>query len=257
MISIVSAYYNRKDLLFNTLKSLENSNYKDFEFITIDDCSDDEHRIEDFKNIFPFLKVIRLEKKDKWYVNPCVVFNKGFKEVKGDIVIIQNPECLHVGDILEFAKNIKENEYFSFGCYSLTKEKTEQITKNVIENNFKIDDIKKTINTKPRSVTSDGDDGWYNHPMLRPGGYHFCSAITKKNLDDMGGFDENFALGIAYDDDEFLYRIRKKNLNVKIIDNPFVAHQWHYDSNNYQHLNATELINRNRMLFYSMINKNN
>lgn len=252
MISIVSAYYNRKDLLFNTLKSLENSKYKDFEFIIVDDCSDDEHRVEDFKDIFPFLKIIRLEKKDKWYVNPCVVFNIGFKEVKGDIVIIQNPECLHVGDILDTTSKIKEDEYISFGCYSLTKEKTEKISKNIISG-----DIKNIINTNPRVITFDGDDGWYNHSQFRPAGYHFCSAITKKNLDDLGGFDENFALGIAYDDDEFLFRIKKKNMDIKIIDEPFVAHQWHYGTNNYQQLNATELINRNRTLFYNMLNKNN
>lgn len=39
----------------------------------------------------------------------------------------------------------------------------------------------------------DGLDCWYNHSVTNPKGYHFCSAITRKNLYDLGGFDERFA----------------------------------------------------------------
>ena len=254
MISIVSAYHNRKQLLYNTLKTIEPF-YKNenFEFILVDDCSDEEHRVEEYSSLFPFLKVIRLEKKDKWYVNPCVVFNKGFKESKGDVVIIQNPECLHVGDVLKVAESIKDDEYISFGCYSISKDKTELVTNN-IESGL---DIFNTIRPELKSVGSDGDNGWYNHPNIRPVGYHFCSAITKKNLVELGGFDERFAMGIAYDDNEFLLRIQKKGLKIKITSFPFVIHQWHYSSHNYEHLNTNELIKRNRDLLNITINDPN
>jgi len=258
MISIVSAYYNRKDLLFNTLKSLENSNHKDFEFIVVDDCSDDEHRVEDFENIFPFLKVIRLEKKDKWYINPCVVFNVGFKQVKGNIVVIQNPECLHIGDVLDVASKIKEDEYISFGCYSINKEKTEKLIDLFYDKenkNLSIDSLLRIIEPEYRSVGSDGDNGWYNHPLIRPVGYHFCSAITKKNLDDLGGFDERYAMGIAYDDNEFLQRINKKGLKIKITTYPFVTHQWHYSGHNYQNMDTNALIKKNKDLLNITINE--
>jgi glycosyltransferase involved in cell wall biosynthesis len=256
MISIVSAYHNRKNLLFNTLKSLENSNYKDFEFILVDDCSDDQHRVEEFCELFPFLKIVRLEKKDKWYINPCAVFNKGFKEVKGEIVIIQNPECLHIGDVLSFASKIKDEEYISFSCYSINKEKTENLT-NLIHNTNDLNNesLLKLIQPEYKSVGSDGDNGWYNHPVMRPVGYHFCSAITTKNLYDLGGFDERYAMGISYDDDEFLIRIRKKGLKIKIITHPFVTHQWHYSGHNYQNMNINELVKKNRDLLQITINQ--
>ena len=108
MISIVSAYYNRKDLLINTLESLKNSEVKDYEYIVVDDVSSDEHRIEDLQELYPNLKVIRINKEDKWWVNPCIPYNIGFKQIKGDIVIIQNPECKHMGDIMKEALKITD-----------------------------------------------------------------------------------------------------------------------------------------------------
>jgi GT2 family glycosyltransferase len=248
MISIVTAYHNRKDLFLNTLKTIDKfKGNNEIEVIAVDDCSSEEHRIEDLVDIFPFLKVIRIEKENKWYINPCVVFNIGFKEVKGDVIIIQNPECLHVGDVISEASKINENEYLSFGCYSMDRNKTEVI-KNYLMGDFELDLLLNNIEPNHRPVTSDGENGWYNHSMLRPVGYHFCSAISKKNLHDLGGFDERFANGIAYDDNEILIRIQKKGLNIKIVNQPFVAHQWHYSSHNYQHLNVNELINKNRGL---------
>jgi GT2 family glycosyltransferase len=171
----------------------------------------------------------------------------GFKEVKGDVIIIQNPECIHIGDLIEKASKIGENEYFSFGCYSINQEKT-NLLKNSLEKDFELETLLNVIEPNYEPVTHDGDNGWYNHSIIRPVGYHFCSAITKKNIDDLGGFDERFAHGIAFDDNEILVRIQKKGLNVKIINNPFVVHQWHYSSHNYEHLNVHELIDKNRKL---------
>jgi len=110
---------------------------------------------------------------------------------------------------------------------------------------------------KNSGITHDGGDGWYNHSIYRPVGYHFCSAIYKSQLDELGGFDERYAEGIAFDDNELLVRIQKKGLNIKIIDQITVLHQWHYSSNNYQNLNASSLIEKNRQLFYNItLNEN-
>lgn len=248
MISIVTAYHNRKKLFINTLKTIDKfKGNNEIEVIAVDDCSSEEHRIEDLEKTFSFLKVIRIEKENKWYVNPCAVFNMGFKKAKGDVIILQNPECIHIGDVIEKASKINENEYLSFGCYSIDENKTSLVT-NYLEKEFELDTILNIIEPNYRPVSHDGDNGWYNHSFLRPVGYHFCSAITKKNLDDLGGFDERFAHGIAFDDNELLLRIQKKGLKLKIVNNPFVAHQWHYSTHNYTHLNVHELIDKNRKL---------
>jgi GT2 family glycosyltransferase len=255
MVSIVTAYHNRKKLFLKTLESIEKSQYKDIEVIVVDDGSSDEHRLEDILPKYPFLKLIRLENKDKWYVNPCVPYNVGFKEAKGDIIIIQNPECYHFHDVISYAvENLKKEDYFSFSCYSLDRDSTENID-STLTRSFIVN----------KSITSDGDNGWYNHSLYRPVGYHFCSAIHKENLDDLGGFDERYADGIAFDDNELLVRINKKGLKIKIIDTHTVLHQWHYSSNNYQKVNAQTLIEKNRRLLNEVtmresgwrVNKNN
>lgn len=241
MISIVTAYHNRRDLFINTLDSIEESEVNDYEIIVVDDSSDDENRLEDLIVRYPKLKIIRIENEDKWWVNPCINFNIGFKEAKGDIIILQNPECKHYGDVLKKSLEINDNTYFSFACYSIDEDTTYN-KKELI------------INNKPAS--KDGDLSWYNHSQFRPKGYHFCSVITKKNLDKLNGFDERYATGIAYDDDEFIYRVKNLPLQVSIIDYPFVIHQWH-KSVNYNHLDATTLINKNKDLYFNNTLNNN
>lgn len=228
MISIVTAYYNRKQLFVNTLRSIKQQNSKDLlEVIAVDDGSEENERLEDLVSEFPFLKVIRLEKKNKWYHNSCIPFNIGFRAAKGDKIIIQNPECFHYGNILDYTENnLVQNTYLSFGCFSLDKDST-----NTIDEIFTEKKTEEVIKKNNDFARNDGDAGWYNHSLYRPKAYHFCTAITRNDLQSLGGFDELYALGIAYDDDEFLSRIKKKNLEINFIDEELVLHQNHYSPN--------------------------
>ncbi|MDV3864665.1 hypothetical protein CMU00_05155 [Elizabethkingia anophelis] len=263
-ISIVTAYYNRKKLFENTLSSISrqlNTKSSDLEVIAVDDGSDENERLEDLIEKYPFLKVIRLEKKGKWYFNSCIPFNIGFKEAKGDIIILQNPECLHYGNIINFVQNhLNDNNYLSFACFSLGIESTHNLD-TLLQHPEKIQTLMDDNNV---GYIGDGLDCWYNHSVTNPKGYHFCSAITRKNLYDLGGFDERFARGIAFDDNEFLHRVHLKGLEVKIIDSPIVLHQNHYskisyttdrnllDDETYQ--KRLKLAERNRVL-YELVTK--
>ena len=125
MISIATTYYNRKNQFINTLKSLQKSSIKDFEVIVVDDASDDDQRIEDLQNEFKFLKVFRINKNEKKFHNPCIGFNLAFSKCSGDVIIIQNAECLHYSDILKLTlEKITNNNYLSFACYSIDNETT-------------------------------------------------------------------------------------------------------------------------------------
>jgi|SRR6185437_6623459 len=224
-VSIVTAYYNRRKLFYNTLVKLRHSTFTDFEVIAVDDGSDEENRLEDLEKEFPFLKVIRLEPKDKWYGNACIPFNIGFRAAKGEIVVLQNPECLHYGNVLGYVvENLKPNDYISFACYSLDKETTDMLDGS----NVAAIDSTMTIDFQPRKVGFDGDLGWYNHSTIHPRGFHWGAAIHRDDLMALRGFDERFAMGIAYDDCEFLFRIKQKGMNFKIVDHPCVLHQNHY-----------------------------
>ena len=244
-ISIVTAYHNRKQLFYNTLKSISKSSIKDIEVVVVDDGSNEEHRLEDLTQEFPYLKIIRLEKKDKWYVNPCIPYNIGFKYATGDIIIIQNPECYHTSDILKYTlDNIDEETYIAFGCYSLDKEKTNLLTQNNTTNN-PLDLVGPLI---PSRIHIEGALGWYNHPTIRPVAYHFCSAITRSNLNKLNGFDERYAMGIGFDDNEILCRVKRIPLRVNITESPIVLHQNHYDEH-YLAYSRPELASKNRDLY--------
>jgi glycosyltransferase involved in cell wall biosynthesis len=222
MISVVTAYFNRKQLFVNTLKSIEKSKYKDFEVIAVDDGSREEERLEDLK--FPFLRVVRIEPKDKWYFNSCIPYNRGIAQAKGDIIVLQNPECYHYDDILSYAvKNVDDSNYVAMSCYSINKD-------------MDIKESVKRFKTLPQRSVIDYV-GWYNHAVYRPVYYHFCAALTMKNLNILGGFDERFAMGVGYEDNEFIDRVSRLRLKMAIPD-VSVIHQWHpkvYDLINRSH----------------------
>jgi len=225
MISIVTAYYNRKTLFHKTLYSIARFQYSEqIEIIAVDDGSRDEERIEDLQKEFLFLKVIRLEKSEKWYQNSCIPFNEGFRHVKGDKIIIQNPECYHFDNVIEYTfKNLKDKDYLSFSCFALDKTTTDSYEVSYPEN------IVKTCISNPELPTSSVNGNfWYNHSQYKPEAYHFCVALTKKNLENLQGFNEALALGIAYDDNELVKRV-KNTLNIKFVDDILVLHQNHYN----------------------------
>lgn len=219
MISIVMSYYNRLPLLRHTLKTISFSKEKKFEIIIVDDFSSNEHRLISIEKEFPgmSIKIIEMSKiyESKTYCNPCVPFNVGFRESQGDAILIQNPECCHVGDLLKFsAKNINDEDYLIFNCYGSSQKDLKKIHKG------------QELNiTATKKKSSNGY--WYNHGIYRPKGYHFASVISRNNLKKLNGFDERFAMGKCYDDDEFLFRIKTLGLNLKFIDEPWVIHQWH------------------------------
>lgn len=253
MISIVTAYYNRRALLIRTLDSLKvNNGNVDFEMIVVDDGSNEEERLEDLEKTYSFLRVHRLEPKDKWYSNPCIPFNIGFELAKGDKIILQNPECYHFDNILEYVeKNLKANVYLSFGCFSLDKENTDNDSLFFDRNN-----IKKILADSAHTVQMDGGLGWYNHSKFRPCSYHFCTAILAKDLVDLGGFDPRYALGHGCDDDDLIFRIRLKKMNIKYVDDTIVLHQNHYikpisiEEQKVKYLNRAA--ERNKLIFESI-----
>lgn len=215
-ISIVMAYYNRRELFKKTLVSISLSKCEDFELIAVDDGSREEERIEDLIEQFPFMKVIRVELKDKWYFNSAMPFNLGIAKAKGDIIVLQNPECYHHLDALSrFIEEVDNTNYVTAVCYSMNKNETEN---NIWE-----------MRNDPTC--------WYNSSS-RPVYFHFCAAMTKENMQKLGGFDERYAMGIGYDDNDFVDRIGRLGLRKIISDNIWVFHQWHpkvYDLANPTH----------------------
>ena len=230
MISIVMSYYNRISQLRFTLKSIQEQSPTDFEIVIVDDYSSKEHSLDNLKNEFNFLnlKIIKMQDlfSKKFYVNPSIPYNVGFRNSTGDKIIIQNPECCHVGNILKYVEeNLTDDVYLSFHCYACNKTELAELH----QTNY-LDLTKAT-------------GKWYNHKIHRPASFHFTTAISRKNLIELNGFDEKYATGYNYDDAEFIERIKLLGLKIDFVENPYVIHQHHGKLYNKNPLNPEQIQN--------------
>ena len=85
-----------------------------------------------------------------------------------------------------YAKNnLKENEYFSFSCFNTNNVDCTNKLLNSNDKSALINDkefLRSNVDDKIKSIKV----CWYNHPTIRPTGYHFYNAIYKSKLDILG-----------------------------------------------------------------------
>lgn len=250
MISIVMAYFNRRQQILNTLQNFQEfyaSRY-DFEVIIIDDDSSPEHQLINdlFSFTFPIkYHIISKQEKGK-RVNSCIPFNKGLEMTTGNIIIIQNPECCHMTDILAHVlENLGKDDYFSYSCFSGNSSETSK--KIIQKKQLTTDIVKENLQIKPYS--------WYNHPKEKPSGYHFCSALHKSVLDKAGGFDIRLQWGYAFEDDLFLHNVQKHaKLFIVPPEQGWVLHQYHEsDKNRVKNRQLHRLWKRNEAIFKNTV----
>lgn len=255
--SIVMGYYNRKSQIINTLNNFQQNyiGYK-FEVIIVDDNSSPEHRLDDLLPTysFPIKHIVITEDEKGDRINPCITYNRGIRVAEGKYLIIQNPECMHVGNILQYVENnLTENQYIAFSCFNVNNA---ELSDALVEDINLIND--RNFREKNARIMQE----WYNHPVYRPVHYHFCAAIYNDNIKMIGGFDENFANGHSYDDNEILLSI-EKNLKLEIKTIPpescFVIHQWH--SRDAENRFTQEEFNRklikNKTLYHKYVEEHN
>ena len=223
MISIVIPYYNRRQLLINVLQSIDHfKKDRAIETIIVDDGSDKEHQIKDIKELFPNLNInlIVLERTLKWRVG-CIAINEGLNAVKGNIVLLNSSECIHIGDIIGHVyENITSTNYISYSTYQSIPE----LNSIFCDINWGKDSALKTLIRRMKPFKND----WQVHSKKPAVTYiPFCAALTRKNMEVLSGYDERFVEGVGYDDYDFTDRLKNMGLKLKVVDNPFVVHQWH------------------------------
>jgi hypothetical protein len=179
---------------------------------------------------FP-IKIISLKGPKTWW-NPCYAFNVGFSEAKGDIVMMNQCECCHHGDMISKASEIDDNMYLTFQAYSAGAEKSDNIRRMPSDANLYQwieGSISPMINGEPR--WDQNREGWWNHIVYRPTRFHWLSAISNSNLKKLKGFDERYSQGWWYDDNEILLRMERLGLNISICgdESLYVVHQHHVE----------------------------
>lgn len=214
-ISIVIQYYNRKPLLLNTLRAIQNSKIKqDIEVIITDDASTLDHDISNIPELFSDLNIIlfRFEKIEKWWHCPVIPANKGISLASGDIVVLLGAECMPIGDVMtDIVSRIKLNSYLVYSTLALNEHDTASLNHMTYE-----------------EICNNPFNGfWYQHSQTNNHGFNFCTAIMRDDLLELGGFDERYGWGVDYGDADFVLRLKRKGMEFITIDNPFVYHQHH------------------------------
>lgn len=263
MISIVMPYKNRRVQLIRTLHTINNSVEKDLEIIIVDDASVKAEKVLDLVDMFDMdIKVIEVTKEQRTWNSCSIPFNMGFKAARGNIILMQSPECLHVGDVLAYTKaHINKGRYICFACYAISEKNMKHFER--------IDFLKEKANRLPRRlIKACGTmpliersrrwmgNIWYCHPKHRSWAPHFTSAMMRKVLlEEFGGFDERYKDGFDYEDTEFYHRIKKSNVEIIVpepTEAPFVIHQFHKGTNKIKNKKKVQM---NTDLFHNVTEK--
>ncbi len=268
-VSIVMSYYNRKEQTIYTLDGFERmySGKYNFEVILVDDNSTPDNRLDNILSKYSYpIKYIYITKEEKGErVNPCSAYNKGFENISADteVVIIQNPECFHYTDLIDKMGYLDFDKiyYTTLVMSSPSFEQNDYIISNKYMSKEKMISYLEDKHVESETVYK-YSKGWYNHPSCpntENHHLHFCSIISKSKLDLLGGFDETYANNYWYDDNEFLFRI-KKILKPEFLMDSLVIHLYHEngsDMHNTEHIIASREINKLKYEELKNTEKNN
>jgi glycosyltransferase involved in cell wall biosynthesis len=217
-IVVCMPYFDRQFQLDKTLATIAKSRHTDFSVVIVDDNSP-----RDIVRPYLPFKVDIIKLREKSWTNCAPVWNIGFAKALSynpDIIVLQSPECYHVGDLISNAEKIvTDRNYLAFGCFRLNEKTT-----------FSKHDIFKLAASHNYGVGSEWDEddnAWWNHPIYNEVPQYWGTAISARNLVNLNGIDERFAHGYAYEDGYFVHQVKNLGLRIDITAYPFVVHQWH------------------------------
>lgn len=201
-ISIVMTASNRSIQTYFTLKTIQNSSYKEVQIIIVDESDKDAITKEEL-NKYPFyIDFISINTLKKNWINPLVNYNIGFKYIKGSLVIIQNAEVCHIGDVLAFlGKEMVKDNYYICDVKASKSLKTNNIIYKSDTNTIDIYNLKNIFKKWYQCRTNKRD-------------LHFLTGMTIDTFNKVKNFSYDYTLGVNYDDDDFLMKIKSKNIQI-------------------------------------------
>jgi len=187
---------------------------KDYEVIVMEDRKNIEEKTEHLllkntiKIFSPFIKINHIETDFKPSCAPCRMFNLGARKAMGNFLVLTNPECLHLTNVLEgFDLALKENP------------------------NLYV--IAAVLNAAYNGIVDKFEDfrykmiGWYQHSKHRNRRLHFCSVLSRGLYNRIGGFDEGYANGFGREDVDFLRNLIANKIAVVTRDDVIAVHMEH------------------------------
>lgn len=181
-VSVIIPTYNREDFVEETIQSVLNQTYKDFEVIVVDDGSTDntKKKLEKFNSK---IKLIEQKKSER-----AIARNNGVKNANGEYIAFLDSDDLWHKDKLEKQVEVldKNKEYILIYCQCL----------RINENGLTIKPAKRQLN---------GYSGYVYEKLLMRNFITSPTPLVKKGyLEKINGFHTKY---IPYEDWEFWLRL--------------------------------------------------
>ena len=223
--------YNRSNLLKETIESILNQTFKDFEIIVVDNYSIDnteevvksynDNRIKYFKN--------------KNY--GLIAINKNFaiKQSSGEYIASCDD------DDLWFPKKLEKQ---------LTEFEKDESIGLVCSNGFYL-----YKNDKKRKIFNSRDTYFSFKKLLKINKIICCSVLIKKNVfDDIGIFDDDNPKIFTAEDYELWLRISKK-YKIRYIDKPLIKYRIHGNNLSKKHLFGEKVLKVDDEIYKGLLSK--
>ena len=213
MISIIVPNYNKSNYILDTLQSIENQNFKNWECFIIDDNSND-NSVSLIKNFIKTKSKFNLIVNDKNY-GASYCRNLGINQSKGEYIIFLDADDIILPDCFSNRiKKISNNKTLDFAVFPMGTFYENIGDSNSIWNNFNGNHLHRFL----------------SHDLP----WAICSVIwKKKSLIKLGGFNESFS------------RLQDVELHTKALINDFK-----YSTFSGHNSDCFYRINRNRIKYY-------
>jgi len=216
-VSVVMPTYRRAPQLDKTIASILAQNYPDIEVIVVED-GDNRDGTPEVCASHGVQYFCRRDRPDTPFSCPAVPFNIGIRQATGDVLILQNAECMHMNNVVKVLTGL--------------------VT---------------PTNAVYASVANCGEDEkpnanpWMVHPT-DPWGIFHCGAIYRHILIDIGGFDEDYVYW-GYEDRDLQSRLMHLGLEFLFTADALVHHQWHWRTPNNNLVQQLGKIEETRHIF--------
>ena len=224
---------------------------QDTEFVIIDDGS--EKRAEPIAKEFSNKMNIKLfyrELKDD--INPAVAINTAVKLASHENIVLTSSDVMPLTPILSQLSRytFSSNDYVLANCFNVSKVVQEKINALDVNSGTYTKDITTLIPFNQSGSAGPGYDCWYSHSKYRSAPLYFMALMRKEFFWAIGGIDEEFRYGTAYEDTEFCSRLVKHKANILFLLESLALHQYHYDNSINQ---EPEKWNRNRDIYFRKV----
>lgn len=215
-LSIFIAHRNRAILAYKAINSyveyLKNCDFE-YEILFCDDFTPECDL--NLLKCLPQIKFINVKEPHEG-LNGISAYNTIRQYATGDVFLISGADIVPTNNLfINKFKEIIPNKYFVFSCYALCPKDTLRF---LLTSFSKINEIEFD---KASNI-------WYQHSIERNRCLNFYSMITKEDWDKINGFSWSMKDKTAYDDDDFLDKIRKAGIEVITDDNVTSVHCNHY-----------------------------